>query len=170
MPDHGADQVPIAVLTHGPAQPQPGTHLDSHSQPQNDALRFHPNLIGLHLSQVPRLLDQVFMNRLTLLAGLLFQTAHRALIPLKSLHNRLHRATESQQGHDAGNHLGRLLAAIEDRPLGLHKCLIAHVAVVPLLFLTMNPDVVFTNLAACQTLRIGAKCGLRIHGFTLRIG
>jgi hypothetical protein len=95
--DHGADQAPIAVFTHSPAQPQ------------NDALRFHPDLIGLHLSQVPRLLDQVFMNLLTLPASLLLQTAHRVLIPLESLYNRLHRTTESQQGHDAGNRLGAFL-------------------------------------------------------------
>jgi hypothetical protein len=57
------------------------------------------------------------------------------------VHSRLHRTTESQQGQDAGNRLGRFLAAIEDRPLGLHKRLIARLALVPLLLLTMNPDV-----------------------------
>jgi hypothetical protein len=101
---------------------------------------------------------------------LLLQAPHGALIPGKSLHNRLYGTPEGQQGHDAGQGLGRLLAALEHRPCGRGKGLAAYLTAVPLLLPTMDADVTFTDLPACQTGRIRAKYGLGIQGFTLLMG
>lgn len=46
---HTLDQALIASFAHRGIQPQARLDLDCHSWPQNYALRFHPDFIGLHV-------------------------------------------------------------------------------------------------------------------------
>jgi hypothetical protein len=48
------DQCRVTASAEHTAQPQTSTALDSHRHSDTRALRLHPNLISLHLSQVSR--------------------------------------------------------------------------------------------------------------------
>ena len=70
-----ANQGHVTRLTDLTGEPQAG--MDHHRQghPHNAALCLHADLVGLHLSQVRGLLDQILLDGLTLLAGRAHQSA-----------------------------------------------------------------------------------------------
>jgi len=57
-----APQHPAPLYATDPSQPQAGTHLDRQGQPDHSSLRLYPQLIRLHLAQVPGLLDQMLLH------------------------------------------------------------------------------------------------------------
>ena len=49
-------------------QPQAGLYHDRHGHPENLTLSFDPDLVRLHMTQLPRTLYQMLMNLLTVFA------------------------------------------------------------------------------------------------------
>src|SRR5512143_4110401 len=90
---HPLDQTPnqrqVAMLADLASQPQPG--LDHHSQrPPHDApLALDSYLVGLHLSEVSRLLHQMLLDGLSLSASACPPRRHRPLVEAKSDNDRL---------------------------------------------------------------------------------
>jgi hypothetical protein len=68
-----------------------------------------------------------------------------------------------QQGDQHHHKVFACPQPVEDRPCGLDKRLVAHVAFVAVFFETVHADVSLTNLSPCGTSRIGAKHGLWVH-------
>ena len=123
--DQPPDQGHIPLLADLAAQPQ--ARLDHHGEchPHDASLFLHADLIGLDLSQVPRLLDQVLLYRLPLAPGACPPIGNRPLIKPKSCHNGLHGAPVGKQGHDEGHSVCRSAQPIQHRACGRTECLVA---------------------------------------------
>ena len=104
--------------------------LYRHRQPENYSLRFHPDLIRLHMAQIPRLGHQVFVHRLAMRSRLAFKSLDRPFIPVKCRHDRLQWTSMGQQRDHDDRPRFRFVQAIERRPLGLSKRLTADLALV----------------------------------------
>jgi len=66
--DQAPDQRHVALRADFPAPPKSGLHHHRHGHPDDTALFLDAQLIGLDLSQVPRLLDQIRVHGLALTA------------------------------------------------------------------------------------------------------
>ena len=161
----GGDQGSIPLLAQHASQPQAGADLQGHRHPNHPAWLLHPDLIGLHLPQVPRLLHQVFMYLFTVPTRSLLPGDDRPFIQTKGGHNRLHRTSVSQQGHHLEHYVRRRTQPVEGRPLALGKCLAAYTTDVTTFFLTVYADVAILASSSCRTIRIGAEYRLWIHWY-----
>src|SRR4029453_11983666 len=158
-PDQGQGS-PLAALT---AQPQAG--LDHHGQrhPDDAALCLDADLIGLYLPQVPWLFDQVLVYGLPLAPGACPPIRDRPLVKPESGHNRLHRASMGEQGHDEHHRLGRRMQPIKDGACGGAERLVTHVADAPLLLPRMDTNIALPSLASGRTVRIGTEYCRGVH-------
>src|SRR5512135_1839678 len=161
--DQSADQNQIATSAQGCTQPQAGRDLERHGQPDNAALHFHSDLVGLYLAQVTRLLDQVCMHAFAVSSGSQLPVLDRALVQAKGHDNGLHRAAMSQQGDHQGHRLGCCAQAIEHRARAGSKGELADMADVALLFPTVHTNVALSDLPSCRTVRVRAKYLLCVH-------
>ena len=73
------------------------------------------DLIGLHLPQVTRLLDQMLLDGLPLDARARHPTRHRPLVEAKGDDDRLQRTAMGQQRHHQADRLRRGPQAVERR-------------------------------------------------------
>ena len=87
--DQAPDQRHVAVLADFTTEPQAGLHRHGHRHPHHGALFLDPNLVGLNLSEITRLLHQKLVDGLTLTAGSGPPMGNCAFIESKSRHNRL---------------------------------------------------------------------------------
>jgi hypothetical protein len=158
-----AHQVLVTVLADLSTQPQAGLNLDRHRHPDDEALHFHPDLIGLYLPQVARPLHQVLVYLLAVLARPALPTQHCALIQGKRYDDGLDWTTMGQQCHDNDHDVLGRSQSVEGRPFGFSKRLAAYVALVAPLFETMYADVALADLSTCGTSLIGAEYSLWVH-------
>jgi multiple sugar transport system permease protein len=157
------DQLRVAARAEHTAQPKTRTHLQSHRHPDHTALDLHPNLIPLHLAQFPRPFDQVLMYLSTMLPGSFLPTDHRPFIQTEGRHDSLNWAAMSQQGDHDDDQFLALPQAIEDRAFGCGERRVADMADVTAILLAEHPNVAFTYLPSCRTVRVVAKYCLRVH-------
>src|SRR5712692_6933994 len=64
--NQATNQRPIAVLAHLAREPQAGADHHRQGHPDDASLLLDADLVGLHLPQVARMLDQVLLHRLAL--------------------------------------------------------------------------------------------------------
>ncbi len=165
-PHQGLNQGFVSPSANLAPQPQPGRNHHRHSHPDDPALELGFDFIRLHLAQVQlALTDDPFVNFLTMRAGFLPPILHRPLVKAKGRHHRLYRTAIGQQGQDQHHRRRLCFQPIEQAPFRRRKGLVAHFAAIPLLFLAMDPDIPFSNLSSCRTVKIGAKYGLWVHYF-----
>jgi len=123
------------------------------------------HLIGLHVTQIARLGDQMLVHLFTVFPCPLLPADHGALIQAKGGHNGLHGAAISQQSyHDDHNVFGRP-QPVEEGAFVFGKRLAALMADISPLFLTMDADVTFADSPSCRAVRIVAKLSLWVHWF-----
>jgi hypothetical protein len=161
--DQGRDQGQVALDRNHAAQPQAPLDHQGHGHPHHLALFFDTNLIGLHLTDFPWLLDQVFVHSLAVLPGPLVPVPDSSLIQAKGGNNRLHRAAMGQQRHHHRHHVLGFLQSVEWRPFRLRKRLAADVTDVTSFLPTMDTDLASSQSSSSGAVHIGAKYLLWVH-------
>src|SRR2546421_2970847 len=161
--DQPSDQRHVPLLTDLAAQPQ--AYLDHHGQrhPDNAALFLDAELIGLHLSQVAWLLDQILVYGLALTARAGPPIRDGTLVEPKRRHDGLHGTPMGQQGHNEDHGLCRGAQPIEDGACGSTEGFVTLVADEPLLLPRMDTDIAHARLASGMAVLIGAKYRRGIH-------
>jgi hypothetical protein len=158
------DQAVVALAADNPTQPQPGRNHHGHRHPNNPALRFDFDFIGLHLLQVLLALsDQMLMHSLTMLPCPLPPRLDRSLIEPKSHYNRLDRTAIGQQAQDQHHGLGICFQPVKNAALRHTEGLVTHVAVTAFFLVTVNADIATITLASCRTIKIRAEYLLEVH-------
>lgn len=158
------DQVAVAARADHPAEPQPGADHQRHRHPHNPLLGLDPDLVGLYLHQVARLKHELVMNRFGMPSAGLHPGAYGLGLEAKGHLNRRDRAAVVDQGHHASDRLLIGAPPVEGCSRPRTERLLADLAPVALALTTVDADVAFTDLAPCRTVRIRAKCCLRIDG------
>src|SRR5437660_5147018 len=130
--DQPPDQGHVALLADLAAQPQAGLHHHGHGHPDHTALLLDAQLVGLDLSEVPWLLDQILVHGLALTARAGPPSRYSAFVEAKRRHNRLHGTPMGEQRHDEAHRLGRGTQPIEDRACGGAEGLLTLVTDEPL--------------------------------------
>src|SRR5438874_313544 len=161
--DQPPDQGQVALLADLAAQPQAGLHHHGHGHPDNTALLLDAQLIGLHLSDVPWLLDQRLMHGLALPPRARPPIRSRAFVASKRRHKRLHGTPMGAQRHDEAHRLGRGAQAVTHRACGGAERLMALVADEPRFLLRMDADMAPASLASGRAVPIGAESGCGVH-------
>lgn len=159
-PDQLFDQGAVALRADFPTQPQPGLHHQRHPHPDDGALQLDPQLITLHLAQRQRTLDQLLRHLLSLLAALLKPVLDRALIQTKGEDDGLDGAAVREQFDHQRDLVSTLAQAVKGRPSGVAESLGTRAANVAAVFLRMDADIAFSNLASGRTGGVGTKCGV----------
>jgi hypothetical protein len=168
--EQGHDQSSIALGTDDAAQPQTGLNLQRQGNPDNPALFLDAQFIGLDLTQISRLFNQMVMDRFAVLARTRLPIIDSAFVQFKSSHNRCHGTPMRQQSYHLRHQ--RLLhpQAIEGRAGRFSKGLVADMTNVAGLLLAMHADITRASLASCGTTRIRAKYLVRVHSVLHLIG
>src|SRR5437870_7040345 len=161
--DQPPDQGHVALLADLAAQPQAGLHHHGHGHPDHTALLLDAQLVGLHLSEVPWLLDQILVHGLALPPRARPPIRYSAFVESKRRHNRLHGTPMGEQRHDEAHRLGRGAQAVKHRACGGAERLMALVADEPLFLLRMDTDIAPASLASGRAVPIGAECGCGVH-------
>jgi len=161
--DQPPDQGHVALLADLAAQPQ--ACLDHHGQchPHDTALLLDTDLIGLHLPQVPWLLDQILVHGLALTARAGPPIGNGPLVKPKSRHNRLQGTPMGQQAHNEHHGLCRGAQPIEDRAFCSAEGLMTLVTDEPLFLLGMDTNIALADVASGMTVPVGAECHCGVH-------
>src|SRR5215813_578780 len=161
--DQPPDQGQVTLLTDLTAQPQ--ARRDHHGQrhPDNTALFLDAQLIGLHLSQVPWLFDEVFLHGLPLSPGACPPIGDCALVKPQRRYNRLHGTAMGEQGHDDHDRLGQSAQPIEDGAFASAEGFVTRMTDEALLLLRMDTDIALAGLASGGAMPVGAECGCGVH-------
>src|SRR5262245_6084945 len=157
------DQGHVALLADLAAQPQAGLHHHGHGHPDHTALLLDAQLVGLHLSEVSWLLDQILVHGLALPPRASPPIRYSACVESKRRHNRLHGTPMGEQRHDEAHRLGCGAQAVKHRAFGGAERLMALVADEPLFLLRMDTDIAPASLASGRAVPIGAECGCGVH-------
>jgi hypothetical protein len=123
-----------------------------------------PQLVGLHLPEVARLLDQVLVHGLALLSRPSEPTGHRAFVEAEGRDDGLNRTAVGQQGDDECDRLDRRAQPVEGRALALGERLAALLALEAPFLLRMDHDVALARLSPGGALGVRAECLGRVHG------
>ena len=153
------DQFAVSMLTNFSTQPQSGRDHHGHSHPDDRALHLDAQFIGLHLAQGPRLLDQMLMHLLRVLAAFLNPVLDRSLIEAEGGDNRLHRAAKREQVDNQRDDIAWFSQAVENRSCCGTERRAALPADVAAVFLGMHTNVAFSKLSSGGTVGVGTKCG-----------
>jgi len=167
--DQSSDQRPVTLRADFAAQPQAGTDHHRQGHPDKTALFFDPDLLGLHLPQVTRLLDQMLLHRLSLVAGTCHPTRHRPLVRAKRHDERLEWTPVGQQRHHQAHCLRRGPQAIEGRAFRGAERLVALRAEKALVLARVDANVALAGLSSGGARYIGAACRCGVHACLLRV-
>ena len=167
--DQSADQRHITLLTDFAAQPQAGTDHHRQGHPDNTALFFDPDLIGLHLPQVARLLDEMLLHRLSLDAATCHLPRYRPLVIAKRDDDRLEWTPVGQQCHHEAHRLRRGPQAIEGRAFRGAERLVALRADKTLVLARVDANVALASLSSGGARHIGAECRCGVDACVLRV-
>src|SRR5712691_3437968 len=167
--DQSSDQRHVPLLADFAAQPQAGTDHHRQGHPDHTALFFDPDLIGLHLPQVTRLLDPMLLHRLALVAGTCHPPRHRPLVRAKRHDDRLAWTPVGQQRHHQAHCLRRGPQAIEGRALRGAERLVALRAEKALVLARVDAKVALAGLSSGGARHIGAACRCGVHACVLRV-
>jgi N-acetylneuraminic acid mutarotase len=163
-PTHQApDERQITIDREFAAEPQARTDHHGHRHPTDRALDSHPQLVGLHLPELSRLLDEVLVKALAVRASAREPRGDRAFVEAEGGDDGLKRAAVGQQGQDDRGRLGWRTQAIEDGPGPLGERRSALSADQAALVSRMHADVAFARLPPGRAVGVGAECGGRVH-------
>jgi hypothetical protein len=157
--DQPPDQGPVARLAARAAPPQAGRPHQGQGQPANTALLLDAPLVGLHLSEVPWLLDHRRVHGLALPPRARPPIRYSACVASKRRPNRLHGTPRGAQRHDEAHRLGCGAQAVKHRAFGGAERLMALVADEPLFLLRMATDIAPARWASGRAVPMGAAWG-----------
>jgi hypothetical protein len=121
-------------------------------------LRIDLDFIALYLLQVQlSAANHMLMNNPAVLARTPPPLLHRFLVDVIRNHNRLYRISMGQQGDGLHHRFGIGPQAIEDRPFGSRKGVLAFMANVTFFDFAMTSDVPLSGLCSCRAVQIRAK-------------
>src|SRR5215831_14219547 len=158
-----ADQSQIPLFADLPGQPQPRADCYCQRHPTDLALLLNADLIGLHLPQVPRLFDHVFLHGLGGSTRPCKPAGHGPLVEAKSHHNSLQRTAMGHQREHEADRLSRGPQPVEGRPGGRGEGLATLLADEAVLFARVNSDIALPSLASGEAFQIGTKCVSEVH-------
>jgi len=161
--DQPPDQRHVALLTDLASQPQPGGDHHGERHPDYAPLSLDAYLVGLHLAEVPRLLDQMFLDGLALAASACPPRRDRPLVEPKSHHNSLHRTTMGEQRDDQRHKVARSAQAVQDGPVRCGKGLATLRADEAPVLARMDTNIPLASLASGGTCHIGTECRCGVH-------
>jgi hypothetical protein len=104
--DQASDQGQVAESTGLTGKPQAGADHQRQRHPDSVPLFLDPDLVGLHLPEVARLLDQVLLHRLILDPRLSQPTRHRPFVEPKGNDDCLQRTAVSHERDHERHGLG----------------------------------------------------------------
>ena len=162
--DQPRDELAVALWADFRTEPQTGLDTDGHRQPKHSTLRFDAHFVALHLPQILRLFDQVFVDRLAMSAALDQPFAHGAFVKLEGSDNRLYRAAVRKQGQDLRDQRGVFLQTIKDGAFAFAKGLVTEVTDEAPLLRRMHADIALPELAFGRTVGVRAECLFRGEG------
>ena len=161
--DQPPDQRHVALLADLASQPQAGADHHGQRHPHDAPLALDADLVGLHLAQVTRLLDQMLLDGLALAASACPPRRHRPLVEPKGHHDGLQRTAMGEQRDDERHRLGRGAQAVEDRACRGGEGLAALRADEALVLARMDANIALAGLASGGTRQIGAECRCGVH-------
>ena len=121
------------------------------------------DLVGLHLSQVTRLLDQMRLHCLPLDASARQPTGHRPLIIAKRHDHRLQWTPVGHQRHHEADRLRRGPQAIKCGAFRGAERLVALRAHEALVLLRVNANIALAGLSSGRAVQIGAEYTCGVH-------
>ena len=164
---HPLDQPPDQrhVTLRADLAGQPQARPDHHGQrhPHDAALLLDADLVGLHLPQVTRLLDQMLLHRLPLAASARQPTRHRPLVIAKRHDDRLQWTPVGHQRHHQADRLRRGPQAIEGGAFRGAERLVALRAHEALVLARVDANVALACLASGRARQIGAEYRGGVH-------
>ena len=166
-PTHPLDETTnkrqVTVGAHSSGEPQAGTDPQRQGHPDKAPLRLDADLVGLHLPQAPRVLDQMLMDRLPLDTSARQPTRHRPLVIAKCNDDRLQWTPVGTQCHDQADRLSRGPQAIQSCACRCAKRLVALRAQEALVLARVDANVTLACLSSGRARQIGAECGGGVH-------
>lgn len=166
------DQELVAAPGDGPAEPQARGHTEGQRHRQDAALGLDPDLVGLYLLQVHRVVFKyLLVQGLTMPAGRLLpvgygtfpaSSAGQAIESIGLLDGGRWGAVGQERDHLA-DELVVVLAAIEEGAACGGEGLVALAAAQAIFFLGVQGDVVLSRLSVDRALGIGTACLHRVH-------
>jgi hypothetical protein len=97
----------VTVRAHSSSEPQACTDHQRHSHPHESSWRLDADLVGLHLPQSTRLLNERLLHRLPLGTSARQPTRHRPLLIAKCHDDRWQWTPVGHQGHHQADRLRR---------------------------------------------------------------
>src|SRR5438046_7149819 len=167
--EQSSDQRHVTLLADFAAQPQAGTDHHRQGHPDHPALFFDPDLIGLHLPQVARLLDEMLLHRLSLGAATCHPPPDRPPVRAKRDDDRLEWTPVGQERHHKAHRLRRGPQAIEGRAFRGAARLVALRAEKALVLARVDANVALAGLSSGGACQIGAECRCGVHACVLRV-
>lgn len=166
--DHNREQArekgPIAVWAERAAKPQSSTDHQCERHPQHTRLGSDMHFVGLNLPQIAQLNDLCMMQRLGMRSGDVDPLAYGLGLQREGGLNRRDGTAIGNQGQHLRDDLFVGTPAKERCTVPGAKRLGTDQAAIALAFLAMNANIPVTDLPACRTSQVGAKCRLRIDG------
>jgi len=158
------DQSVIAAMGNRAAQPQAGADHYRKGHPDDAALLFDPQFVHLHLPQVTRGGNQLFMHGLAMPTGALLPISDGALVERESGNDGLRWTAVRQQGDNLRETLIGVAQAVKGRAFRGGEGLMADRAFEAPFFLRMNGDVALLHTASSRASEIRTKYGQRVQG------
>src|SRR5215813_3944243 len=146
---------------------EPQARLDHHRQrhPDDAPLGLDADLIGLDVSEIPGLLDQMLLHGLALAAGTCLPRRDCPLVKPKGHDDRLQWAAVCQERQHEHHGLGWCPQAVERRPFRCGEGLAALRAEEAFVLARMDTNIALTALASGRTRRIRAECCGGVHAY-----
>jgi hypothetical protein len=160
----GIGQMTIPRELDHPTQPQTRRNHHGQAHPGDHLASFHPNLIGLNMSQVElSLFNEGLMDLVAMDSCSIAPSSYGALIQSEGMHNRLNGASIGQERHYHDYQVYGFTQSLKHgSPTGAQR-LVARLTTITLPFSIMDDDGARFSLASCGTHRIRAKCFRWVH-------
>lgn len=161
--DQASDQGQVTVFTDLPGQPQPAADHPRQRHPTHAPLLLDADLVGLHLPEVARLLDQVLRHRLTLAPRPSQPPRHRPFVEPTGDDDGLPWTAVSHERDHERHGLGRGPQAVERRALRGGERLVTLHAQEPPVPTRLDANVALACLSSGRTRQIRAEYGGGVH-------
>ena len=156
--EQAPDQGEVTRRTHLPSAPQPGPDHHRQCQPHDATRCLDPDRIGLHVPQVPGLLNQIRWPRPARLARPGPPRRHRPLVAPQGHDDRVQRTPMGQERDHAGHRLGRGPQAVPCRAFRRGTRLPALQATEPPGLARMETKMALACLASREAIQMRAEC------------
>jgi len=166
--DQPPDQRHVALLTDLASEPQPGGDHQSERHPDNAPVSLDASRVGLHLAEVSRLLDPMFLDGLALAARACAPRRDRPRVKPKGHHHSLHRTAMGEQREDQRHQVARRAQAVQDGPVRCGTGLATRRADEAPVLARMDANMPPAGVASGGTRHVGAECRCGVHAYPPR--